>query len=278
MAAPMMMTRSKDSFYVRDCQQIQTGTVAVQNLAGQISRQMHLAENEHDLTEIQGLIDRAVTECAEIQTLLRRFQEYAEADSSSEQTSRKMMQRTLSDNVSITARVLEDIIQNFLEISKERQAKELAALQTASASSAKKSLPSAYTDEGIGMRAESSGPLTLYDEQVEARQIEEAFADLHQNRQQSMIKVESDMIALKQIYTELSVTAENQQGHFDSIESSLMESGHYTSQAVDQFLMADERMGTTLKRKIKVAAVVLGFLFVIVFFSTIAPWNEVLYY
>lgn len=278
----MMMSRSKDSFYVRDCQQIQTGTVAVQNLAGQISRQMHLAENEHDLTEIQGLIDRAVTECAEIQTLLRRFQEYAEADSSAEQTSRKMMQRTLSDNVSITARVLEDIIQNFLEISKEQQAKQLAALQqTTAASLVNKSLsssaPSGEGQEGglvIGASTtdqSQTGPLTLVDQQVEASQIEDAFADLHQLRQQSITKVESDMIALKQIYSELSMTAESQQGHFDSIESSLMESGQYSQQAVEQFLMADERIGNALKRKIKAVVVVLGFIFVLCFFSSIVP-------
>jgi len=272
----MMMSRSKDSFYVRDCQQIQTGTVAVQNLAGQISRQMHLAENEHDLTEIQGLIDRAVTECAEIQTLLRRFQEYAEADSSAEQTSRKMMQRTLSDNVSITARVLEDIIQNYLEISKEQQAKQLAALLPTTGSVNNTSLPSAPSGEGQGLvigapDQSETGPLTLADGHVEARQIEDAFADLHQMRQQSITKVESDMIALKQIYTELSMTAESQQGHFDSIESSLMESGQYSQQAVEQFLIADERIGNSLKRKIKAVVVVLGFILIICFFSSIVP-------
>merc|ERR1719158_154864 len=58
------------------------------------------------------MIDRAVTECGDIQLLLKRFQEYTDGTgtlSMPECTSRKRMQRTLSENVTVTARVLEDI-------------------------------------------------------------------------------------------------------------------------------------------------------------------------
>merc|ERR1719158_1019112 len=51
------------------------------------------------------MIDRAVTECGDIQLLLKRFQEYTDGTgtlSMPECTSRKRMQRTLSENVTVT--------------------------------------------------------------------------------------------------------------------------------------------------------------------------------
>jgi len=258
------VSRTKDSFYVRDCQQIQTGTVAVQNLTGQISRQLHLAESNQDLMEIQKLIDQAVSECGDIQTLLKRFQEYADvADAGelgrSDSTSRKMMQRSLSDNVSITARVLEDIIANYLELCRERAAQQEKIekdKRNVSASSST-SLP--------------EGQQQILQQEIAQMQVVEAFDELHSLRQDSINKVESDMMALKKIYEDLSLTTEHHQDMFDSIEASLLESGQHTQAAVDQFLIAEERVGAAYRRKYKVSAAVMASLLFFYVIAFVAP-------
>eukprot|EP00397_Hematodinium_sp_SG-2012_P033219 GEMP01035462.1.p1 GENE.GEMP01035462.1~~GEMP01035462.1.p1 ORF type:complete len:257 (+),score=59.16 GEMP01035462.1:75-845(+) len=251
------MARSVDSFYVRDCQQIQSGTVAVQNLAGQISRQMHLVESDHDLSEIQGLIDRAVGECEDIQLLLKRFQEYTSGGATNEHSSRKMMQQTLSDNVSITARVLEDIIQNFLTLWKERQ------LSEPEDSSYLLSAAVDATLEGKNLGAEEARVNGNNEYTVVAGV---TVDELEKQRQESISKVECDMVALKQIYTDLNQTAASQQEYFDSIESHLLESGQYSRSAVSEFLVSDNRVGNKWKRRYKGAAVALGILIALYFF------------
>lgn len=253
---------SSDSFYVRDCQQIQSGTVAVQSLAGQISRQIHLAESEHDLSAIQDMIDRAVSECADIQLLLKRFQEYTDGTgtlSMPECTSRKRMQRTLSENVTVTARVLEDIIQSFLTLCREKRAADIATAESVSLLDSFQSEPKPAAGGRFGNKFNEGIDdacnimLTVSPDELERQRLE------------SITKVESDMVALKQIYTDLNQAAATQQQYFDSIESHLLESGACTHSAVNEFLIADTREKNSWKRRTKATAVLLGILIALYF-------------
>merc|ERR1719158_132925 len=192
------------------------------------------------------MIDRAVTECGDIQLLLKRFQEYTDGTgtlSMPECTSRRRMQRTLSENVTVTARVLEDIIQSFLTLCRERRAADIATAESVS-------LLDGVQFEGNGA---CNIMLTVSPDELERQRLE------------SITKVESDMVALKQIYTDLNQAAATQQQYFDSIESHLLESGAYTHSAVNEFLIADTRVENSWKRRTKATAILLGILIALYF-------------
>merc|ERR1712187_1044270 len=77
------------------------------------------------------MIDEAVRQTSETKTALIRVKEYQhQAQTPAEKNNRRMMHRKLSDNLSITARVLEDIVRRYTAHEKQY----LASLEPASCS------------------------------------------------------------------------------------------------------------------------------------------------
>lgn len=106
--------RNADSFYVEDCHLAQTNTHAVQTLTGQISRIVGQLDTEKDFVSCRQWVDQAVKQASETQVILRRIQEHQrQAQNPAERSNRRMMYHKLSDNLAITARVLEDVMRRF---------------------------------------------------------------------------------------------------------------------------------------------------------------------
>lgn len=106
--------RDADSFYVGDCQQAQASTHAVQTTTGQISRLTGSLGSAEDVRACWELVDDAVRQASDTQAILKRILEHQrQAQNPSERSTRKMTYHKLSDNLAITARVLEDAVQRF---------------------------------------------------------------------------------------------------------------------------------------------------------------------
>eukprot|EP00913_Durusdinium_trenchii_P018426 g17310.t1 len=102
-------SRDADSFYVQDCRQVQNNTHSIQTLTGQISKLVGTMEAEKDFQHCRKMVDDAVRQASETKTILARIREHQhQAQNTAERNNRRMMYQKLSDNLAITARVLED--------------------------------------------------------------------------------------------------------------------------------------------------------------------------
>ena len=179
-----LATRDADSFYVQDCRQVQNNTHSIQTLTGQISKLVGTMEAEKDFQHCRKMVDDAVRQASETKTILARIREHQhQAQNTGERNNRRMMYQKLSDNLAITARVLEDVVRRFNAEERRRSGGLLEAMGIAAADVAggndQKPLLSAHAGH----------------EQMEA--------SLQNDKVQSLRKVDEDMLCLQRIYTDL---------------------------------------------------------------------------
>mmetsp|Transcript_6661 Transcript_6661/g.18551 ORF Transcript_6661/g.18551 Transcript_6661/m.18551 type:complete len:255 (-) Transcript_6661:66-830(-) len=203
--------RDPDSFYVQDCRQVQNNTHSIQTMTGQISRQIGTLETHKDFLRCRGMVDDAVRKAAETKTILSRVREHQnQAQNAAERNNRRMMYQKLSDNLAITAKVLEDVVRRFQ--SEEARRGPARGAADADAAGGEQSIPLLDTGAGLGMGKMHVDPL---DE------------ELQNEKCQALRRVDEDMRCLQQIYTDLATAAEEQQAKFESLES------HMASAAAD---------------------------------------------
>jgi len=195
-------SQEADSFYVQDCREVQNNTHSIQTLTGQISKLVSVPVAE-DLPRCRQMVEEAVASAAETRAILARIREHQkQAQNPAERNNRRMMYQKLSDNLGITARVLEDVVRKFLNHERKRadslkdQAAEGSMMDAADAAGGEEQL--------ISM---GDGPLK-------------------QDAGKTVRRAEEHMEALRRIYTDLSNVADEQEGCFENFESRLLsESG-----------------------------------------------------
>lgn len=200
--------RDADSFYVQDCRQVQNNTHAIQTLTGQISRLVGTLEAEKDFQACRQMVEDSVRQASETKAILLRIREHQhQAQNAAERNNRRMMYQKLSDNLSITARVLEDVVRRFTAEERRRSGAlyEAAAANTAGADEA----------GGDGQPLLGAGLSLDRDDELEA------------DGARMLRKVDEDMRCLQQIYADLANNVEDQQASFDTLES------HMASAAAD---------------------------------------------
>lgn len=228
------MPRDADSFYVEDCRQVQTNTHSIQTLTGQVSRLVGTLDAEKDIQHCRKMVDEAVRQASETRVILARIREHQhQAQNPGERNNRRMMYNKLSDNLSITARVLEDVVRRFTQ----EERKHIASLDDCAVApqgglgmgGAVQTFNMAAGDEAAGeeqslidcsSRTGASSSACLADAGALDR-------ELKQEKCNALRRVDEDMRCLQRIYTDLASAAEEQQASFDTLES------HMASAAID---------------------------------------------
>lgn len=201
-----MAQRDADSFYVQDCRQVQTNTHTIQTLTGQISRMVGTLEAEKDFQHCRSLVDEAIRQATGTKTILARIREHQhQAQNAAERNNRRMMYQKLSDNLGITARVLEDVIRRFTV-----EERRFCGNLEASSSSSGIGVAGGDVAGGNEQQLLLEGAGVLDDEPKASRS-----SGLH--------KTTEDMRCLQQIYTDLaSSVEEQQQTSFTTLESHMV--------------------------------------------------------
>lgn len=230
-----------DSCYVQDCRQVQNSTHAIQTLTGQISKQVGNLETEKDFVKCRGMVDDAVRQASETKQALARIREHQnQAVNPAEKNNRRMMYHKLSDNLAITARVLEDVVRRFQAEEAKRPSFFEPVRQAADADAAGGEEAHPLAGGGLGM----GGGITQLDQ------------ELNDERCHALKQVGEDMRCLQRIYTDLAVAAEESQATFDSLETHManasadIEKGREQIQIMDRFSWTDK-----VKRKFFVIGV-----------------------
>lgn len=139
-----------DSYYVQDCRQVQNNTHGIQTLTGQISRKIGSASSDKDVVQCRGMVDDAVRQATETRAILARIREHqAQAQNAAERNNRRMMYQKLSDNLAITARVLEDVVRRFQ--AEEARRPRMRASDADAAGGEEQLIPLVDTGAGLGM-------------------------------------------------------------------------------------------------------------------------------
>jgi len=187
----------------------QSHTHAIQTLTGQISRLVGTLEAEQDYQNCRKLVDDAVRQASETRTTLMRIREHQhQAQNPAEMSNRRMMYNKLSDNLAITARVLEDVVRRFTAAER----KHFAAVEDASQSVAAGDAAGGH--QSVSLLHEEKADCTS-----SVASVEKFDEELQQERSQTLRRVDEDMRCLQHIYRDLANTADQQQGSFDSLES-----------------------------------------------------------
>jgi len=243
--------RDADSFYVQDCRQVQKNTHDIQTVTGQISRLVGTLENEKDYMNCRQMVDDAVKQASETRTILARIKEHQnQAQNAAEKNNRRMMHQKLSDNLAITARVLEDVVKRFQAEERKRggHMEDLMRKQ-------------AVTGGGDEAGGEHDRPLL------------DMFGDgdqIHKEKRPAFSGVDEDMRCLQTIYTELATASDQQQEHFDAIECHIqgaahdLERGRHEIQAMGKYGWARHLKNRT----VAIGGGVLAFVAVTVFFTS----------
>lgn len=186
-------SQDSDSFYVQDCRTVQHNTHGIQTLTGQISKKVGSLETESDLQQCRSMVDDAVKKATDTSLLIARIKEHsANVRDQAERSNRRLMYRKLSDNLAITARVLEDVIRRLRNEESRRPIPQVAADADAAGGEEQH-----LTGAGLGMGEQ----------------------DLAEQRKASLRRVDEDMRCLQRIYTDLAVAAEESQATFESLET-----------------------------------------------------------
>ena len=240
--------RDADSFYVQDCRQVQNNTHSIQTLTGQISKLVGTMEAEKDFQHCRKMVDDAVRQASETKTILARIREHQhQAQNTAERNNRRMMYQKLSDNLAITARVLEDVVRRFNAEEKIRRRGGLLEAGIAAADVA----------GGNDQKPLLSG--NAGHEQMEA--------SLQNDKVQSLRKVDEDMLCLQSIYTDLASAAEEQTSTFDSLESHMARAAADVERGREEIEYTDKYdMAAKLKRRLWLAA---GGIFALMVFGSV---------
>lgn len=234
----MNSARDADSFYVDDCRQVQTNTQSLQKLTGQITRLVGTLETDKDLSHCRKLVDDAVRLASETQTILKRVQDYGrQATNPSERNNRRMMYTKLSDNLAMTARVLEDVVRRFTEAEKRRMERSAATRISPADAAGGEHNPQLVREEQ-SLLSTSNEPVDSLD------------YELQQERCTQLERVGEDMQCLRKIYSDLAVAAEEQQNTMDTIESHMAHASMDIERGRDELIVATNRWDRRLKRRI----------------------------
>ncbi|CAK9018097.1 unnamed protein product [Durusdinium trenchii] len=238
-------SRDADSFYVQDCRQVQNNTHSIQTLTGQISKLVGTMEAEKDFQHCRKMVDDAVRQASETKTILARIREHQhQAQNTAERNNRRMMYQKLSDNLAITARVLEDVVRRFNAEERRRSGGMLEATGIAAADAA---------------GGDDKPLLSGHDGTMEAV--------LQSDKVQTLRKVDEDMLCLQRIYTDLATAAEEQASTFDSLESHMARAAADVERGREEIEYTDKyNMASKLKRRLWLAA---GGVFALVVFGSV---------
>jgi len=280
MAQRSGMLRDADSFYVEDCRTVQTNTHAIQTLTGQISRLVGTLETDKDFRHCHKMVDDAVRQASETRQILARIQEHQrQAQNTAEKNNRRMMYQKLSDNLSITARVLEDVIRRFTAEERVRLAQgdhdagacTTAALNTSvsvAGSSSRSSAPPGASgsggssffspaDSAAGRGGEpealdgnSGERVALVPMEGSAVSGDSLQEELKRDRCQALHKVSEDMQSLQRIYTDLAQVNEAQQTSFDTLESHMANAAADIERGRDELMITKYSWDRRAKRKL----------------------------
>lgn len=205
-----------DSYYVQDCRQIQNNTHAIQTAAGQISRLVSRTETDEDFQHCQQMVDKAVRQASETKQMLTRLKEHSRsAGTIAESNNRRMMYHKLSDNLSITARVLEDVVKRFTTKERERMARR--------AESGMRDLEAEGDCELSARGAAGVGQAQEVDVQV-----------LEKDKMATLKRVDEDVRCLQEIYNDLANHCEDQEAILDTLESHMADANQDVKSATEQ--------------------------------------------
>jgi len=232
--------RSPDSFYVEDCRQVQTNTHAIQTLTGQISRLVGTLESDVDFQHCRKMVDDAVRQASETRAVLLRIQEHQhQAQNNAERNNRRMMYNKLSDNLAITARVLEDVVRRFTA----EERKRLAAAEEMHVAH----FPTSAVDAADMAGGEDQQPLfNKGPSQVSGSILDE---ELRKEKNQALQRVDNDMRSLQRIYTDLANTADEQQQNFDTLESHMADAAADIERGREEISMGKYTWDRRMKQK-----------------------------
>lgn len=250
--------RDADSFYVEDCRLVQTNTTAIQTSTGMLSR-MVSSMQAHDVERCRNMVDEAVKKASETREVLLRIKQHQlQAQNQAEKNNRMMMYKKLGDNLSITARVLEDVVRRF--------SVEESKFHSSAASS------SGYAPVGAGDVA--AGDENQFSTGAGVRLSDggsggswgahDAFTqELKQDRQDALQRVSEDMMCLQQIYTDLAKAAEDQQSSLDTLESHMINASGDLELGVNELDIARQSVARTMKQRLVIGATAVLGLFVV---------------
>jgi len=250
--------RSPDSFYVEDCRQVQSNTHSIQTLTGQISRLVGTLETDKDFQHCRKMVDDAVRMASETRAVLLRIQEHQhQAQNAGEKNNRRMMYHKLSDNLAITARVLEDVVRRFTAEERKRLAgsEELQAPQ----------YPQTFAMDAADLAGGSEDQMPMLSKgqhiQVSGGILDE---EIQRDKCQALQRVDDDMRCLQSIYTDLANEADKQQHSFDSLESHMASANVDIERGREEISMGKYSWDRRMKQKmVYVGGVVVGILVVV---------------
>lgn len=229
--------RNLDSFYMNDCQQVKSTTNHIQTLTGQISRQLNNISTDADFHNCRKMVGDAVREASDTRAVLLRIQEHQhQAQNHSEKNNRKMTYDKLSDNLAITARVLEDVLRRF----KIEETKHLAGSEEMSDSI----FPTSVVDA-----ADMAGG---DDQQLlggKSSQLLFGIVDDELKKEKVLQRVDDDMRCLQRIYTDLANVADEQQQSFDILESCMAGAAGDIERGREEFSMGKYSWDHRMKQK-----------------------------
>lgn len=234
--------RSPDSFYVEDCRQVQSNTHAIQTLTGQISRLVGTLATDKDFQHCRKMVDDAVRQASDTRAVLLRIQEHQhQAQNHGEKNNRRMMYHKLSDNLAITARVLEDVVRRFT-------AEERKRLSSGEEMTSGSHFPTSLVDAADMAVGEDQQPF-LGGKQ--GSQISGGILDdeLKKDKCEALQRVDDDMRCLQKIYTDLANAADEQQQSFDSLESHMASASADIERGREEISMGKYSWDRRMKQK-----------------------------
>lgn len=235
--------RDPDSFYVEDCRQVQSNTHAIQTLTGQISRLVGTLETDKDFQHCRKMVDDAVRQASETRAVLLRIQEHQhQAQNHAEKNNRRMMYHKLSDNLAITARVLEDVVRRFSTEERKRvvQCEEMTQASQFSSPIDAADVAGGEDQPFLGSKNKQAGGIL--------------DAELQKEKTQALQRVDEDMRCLQRIYTDLANTADEQQQSFDSLESHMASAAADIERGREEISMGKYSLNNRMKQKVAYAA------------------------
>lgn len=244
MAGRGQIGRDPDSFYVDDCRQVQANTHSIQTLTGQITKLVGTLETDKDVQKCRSMVDDSVRQAKNTRTLLTRIQEHQhQATNHAERTNRRMMYNKLSDNLAITARVLEDVVRRFTAEERKRL-DEFEEMQGVSKSSGGGGVFSAVDPADVAGGEESQPMMSKFQKQQDCFEQE-----MQRDKCQVLQRVDDDMRCLQRIYTDLANVADEQQHSFDSLESHIASASADIERGREEISFAKYSWDRRVKRK-----------------------------
>lgn len=184
------------------------------------------------------MVDDAVRQASETKTILARIREHQfQAQNAAERNNRRMMYQKLSDNLAITARVLEDVVRRFTAEERRRPGVGVFEAPVTQVSAA----DMAGGNDNAPFLSTGAGPSSVHSLDHE----------LQKEKVQTLRKVDEDMLCLQRIYTDLAQSAEEQQASFDTLESHMARAAADVERGREEFEYADRySFGARFKRKL----------------------------